>query len=73
MALALVITSRKLMPYFLSHPIIVLTNSPLGRIMTHPEVSERLVKLTIELGEYDIKYQPRTAIKTQALSDFSRK
>ncbi|XP_075486336.1 uncharacterized protein LOC142525939 [Primulina tabacum] len=69
-ALALVMTIRKLRPYFLSHPIVVLTNSPLGRIMTHSEVSVRMVKWTIELGEYDIEYQPRTAIKAQALTDF---
>ncbi|XP_075489543.1 uncharacterized protein LOC142528383 [Primulina tabacum] len=69
-ALALVMTARKLRPYFLSHPIVVLTNSPLGRIMTHSEVSGRMVKWTIELGEYDIEYQPRTAIKAQALTDF---
>ncbi|XP_075486527.1 uncharacterized protein LOC142526157 [Primulina tabacum] len=69
-ALALVMTARKLRPYFLSHPIVVLTNSPLGRIMTHAEVSGRMVKWTVELGEYDIEYKPRAAIKAQALTDF---
>ncbi|XP_075486246.1 uncharacterized protein LOC142525845 [Primulina tabacum] len=68
-ALALVMTARKLRP-FLSHPIMVLTNSPLGRIMTHAEVSGRMVKWTVELGEYDIEYKPRAAIKAQALIDF---
>ncbi|XP_073121062.1 uncharacterized protein [Henckelia pumila] len=70
MALALVITARKLRPYFLSHPVTVLTNSLLGHIMTHPDASGRLVKWSVELGEYDIEYQPRKAIKAQALSDF---
>ncbi|XP_075498839.1 uncharacterized protein LOC142537168 [Primulina tabacum] len=69
-ALALVMTARKLRPYFLSHPIVVLTNSPLGRIMTHVEVSRRMVKWTLELGEYDIEYKHRVAIKAQALTDF---
>ncbi|XP_073014539.1 uncharacterized protein [Primulina eburnea] len=50
--------------------IILLTNSPLGRIMTHSEVSGRMIKWTLELGEYDIQYRPRTSIKAQALSDF---
>ncbi|XP_075496471.1 uncharacterized protein LOC142533545 [Primulina tabacum] len=63
-------TAQKLRPYFLSHHIIVLTNSPLGRIMTHSEVSEQMIKWTVELGEYDIEYKPRVAIKAQALSDF---
>ncbi|XP_073067283.1 uncharacterized protein [Primulina eburnea] len=69
-ALALIVTARKLRPYFLSHQIVVLTNSPLGRIMTHSEVSGRMIKWTIELGEHDIEYKPRVAIKAQALSDF---
>ncbi|XP_073038076.1 uncharacterized protein [Primulina eburnea] len=35
LALALVMTERRLRPYFLSRPIVVLTNSPLGKILTH--------------------------------------
>ncbi|XP_073063960.1 uncharacterized protein [Primulina eburnea] len=70
LALALVTTARRLKPYFLSHPIMVLTNSPLGKIMTHADISGRLVKWTTELGEYDIQYGPQTSIKAQALADF---
>ncbi|XP_075479303.1 uncharacterized protein LOC142520186 [Primulina tabacum] len=69
-ALALVMTVQKLKPFFLSRPIVVLTNSPLGRIMTHPEISGRMIKWTVEQAEYDIEYKPRVAIKAQALSDF---
>ncbi|XP_075515568.1 uncharacterized protein LOC142550215 [Primulina tabacum] len=69
-ALALIMIARKLRPYFLSHQIIVLINSPLGKIMTHSEVSGRMIKWTVELGEYDIEYKPGVAIKAQALSDF---
>ncbi|XP_075515898.1 uncharacterized protein LOC142550705 [Primulina tabacum] len=63
-------TVRRLKPYFLSHPIVVLTNSPLGRILTHSDMSDHLVKWTTELIEYDIQYELRTAIKTKALADF---
>ena len=38
--------------------------------MHSPKASGRLVKWAIELGEFDIKYKPRTAIKAQALADF---
>ncbi|XP_073121627.1 uncharacterized protein [Henckelia pumila] len=69
-ALALITTARRLIPYFLSHPITVLMNSVVVRIMTQPDISGRLVKWTIELEEYDIDYQPRTAVKAQASSDF---
>ncbi|XP_073121516.1 uncharacterized protein [Henckelia pumila] len=48
----------------------VLTNSPMGRILTHADILGRLVKWTTELSEYDIQYEPRAAIKAQALADF---
>ncbi|XP_073137174.1 uncharacterized protein [Henckelia pumila] len=70
LALALVITARKLRPYFLSHPITVLTNSVLGKIATNLDASGRLIRWIIELSEYDIKFEPRTAIKAQALAYF---
>ncbi|XP_074327706.1 uncharacterized protein LOC141665619 [Apium graveolens] len=35
-----------------------------------PKSSGRLKKLAIELGEFNIKYNPRTAIKAQALAEF---
>ncbi|XP_073153998.1 uncharacterized protein [Henckelia pumila] len=70
LALALVITARKLRPYCLYHPIIVLTNSTLGKIAANPDASGRLIKWITELSEYDINFEPRTAIKAQALADF---
>ncbi|KAL0437707.1 UNVERIFIED_CONTAM: hypothetical protein Sradi_0478600 [Sesamum radiatum] len=70
MALALVVTARRLRPYFLSHPIGVKTNTPLKQTLGKPETSARLVKWAIELREYDISYVPRTTINAQALADF---
>ena len=32
--------------------------------------SGRVSKWAVELGQYDIRYQPRTAIKAQVLTDF---
>ncbi|KAK3006151.1 hypothetical protein RJ639_015494 [Escallonia herrerae] len=55
-ALALIISARRLRPYFQSHTIIVLTDQPLRK--------------SIELGEFDIEYKPRTTIKAEALADF---
>ncbi|KAK3025438.1 hypothetical protein RJ639_042164 [Escallonia herrerae] len=69
-ALALVTSARKLRPYFQSHTIVVLTDQPLGKVLQNPNASGRLVNRSVELGEFDIKYQPCTAIKAQALSDF---
>ncbi|GKB65815.1 hypothetical protein Tco_0927227, partial [Tanacetum coccineum] len=35
-----------------------------------PEVTKRLQKRSIELGEYDIQYRPRISVKGQILVDF---
>ncbi|KAL0444710.1 UNVERIFIED_CONTAM: hypothetical protein Slati_2193700 [Sesamum latifolium] len=70
MALALVVTARRLRPYFLSHPIRVKANTPLKQTLGKPDTSGRLVKWAVELSEYDISYMPRTSIKAQALANF---
>ncbi|KAK4397722.1 hypothetical protein Sango_1247700 [Sesamum angolense] len=70
MALALVITARRLRPYFLSHPIGVKMNMPLKQILGKPDTSRGLVKWAIELSEYDISYLSRTTIKAQVRVDF---
>ncbi|KAL0440199.1 UNVERIFIED_CONTAM: hypothetical protein Slati_2502900 [Sesamum latifolium] len=38
--------------------------------MTRPDASGPLVKWVVELGEHDIKYQGRIAVKAQVLADF---
>ncbi|XP_075080310.1 uncharacterized protein LOC142165832 [Nicotiana tabacum] len=70
LALALIVVSRKLRPYFQCHPISVVTAYPLRNILHKQELSGRLAKWAIELSEYDITYRPRTAIKSQVLADF---
>ncbi|XP_062005650.1 uncharacterized protein LOC133722800 [Rosa rugosa] len=42
----------------------------LDMVLQKPETSGRLIKWAIELGEFDIKYQPRTTIKGQASAYF---
>ncbi|CAA0808224.1 Unknown protein, partial [Striga hermonthica] len=70
LAFALVIAARKLRPYFQDHSVTVRTSYPLRQILHQPETSGRMVKWAIELRQFNIHYQPRTAIKAQALSDF---
>ncbi|KAM2220885.1 hypothetical protein ACFX1S_020029 [Malus domestica] len=69
-ALALVMSARKLRPYFQEHFIIVLTNHPLRQILQSLDTSGRMIKWAIALGEFDISYQPKPAEKGQAVADF---
>ncbi|XP_071906258.1 uncharacterized protein [Coffea arabica] len=68
--LALVHAARKLRTYFQAHLVVVMTDQPLKQIFFKPESSGRMVKWAMKLSEYDLGYQPRTAIKAQALADF---
>ncbi|KAI5328250.1 hypothetical protein L3X38_027647 [Prunus dulcis] len=68
--LALVVSARKLRPYYQAHRVIVITDFPLRSILHNPDASQRLMKWAIELSQYDILYRPKTAIKAQALADF---
>lgn len=61
--LTLMITVRRLRPYFLSHKVIVCVNFPLKNVMSKPDVSSRIVTWTVELGKYDVDYKPRSTIK----------
>ncbi|KAM1044213.1 hypothetical protein ACFX2A_036181 [Malus domestica] len=70
LALALVMSARKLRPYFQEHFIIVLTNHHLRQILQSPDTSGRMIKWAIALGEFDISYQPKPAEKGQAVADF---
>ncbi|XP_022853600.1 uncharacterized protein LOC111375040 [Olea europaea var. sylvestris] len=73
LAFALIVAARKLRQYFQSHPIVVLTNQPLKHILQKPDVSGKLLKWAIEIGEFDIEFKPRPSIKAQALADFIAK
>ena len=43
---------------------------PLKKAMNKLEAAGRLIQWVVELSEFDIRYQPRNAIKAQALADF---
>ncbi|XP_042502110.1 uncharacterized protein LOC122079589 [Macadamia integrifolia] len=70
LALALVMTARKLRPYFQAHAIAVLTDQPLRKSLHSPSVAGRIVSWAVELSEHHIEFRPRSAIKGQALADF---
>ena len=70
LAFALITASRKLRHYFQVHVINVMMDHPLKKAMNKLEVAGWLIQWAVELGEFDIRYQPRNAIKAQALADF---
>lgn len=47
-----------------------MTDQPLWQTLGKPYASGRLVKWSVELGEFDIEYRPRIAIKGQAVANF---
>ena len=70
LAFALITASRKLRHYFQAHVLNVMIDHPLRKAMNKLEAAGRLIQWAVELSEFDIRYQPRHAIKAQALADF---
>jgi hypothetical protein len=66
---ALLITSRKLRHNFQAHEIVVQSSFPLGEIIRNRDANGRIVKWSVELGEFEIEFCPRQAIKSQILTD----
>ena len=62
--------TRKLLHYFTDHEVTVITSYPLGGIVRNRNATGRISKWALELMGHDIRYTPRTAIKSQALADF---
>ena len=54
LAFALIITTRRLKPYFQVHTIVVLTVKPLRKAMSSPEAAGRMALWAVELSEFDI-------------------
>nr|CAD39966.2 OSJNBa0072D08.5 [Oryza sativa Japonica Group] len=70
MLYAILMASRKLRHYFQAHRVTVVTSYPLGQILHNREGTGWVVKWAIELSEFDLHFEPRHAIKSQALADF---
>jgi len=68
--LALIMASTKLRHYFETHKIYVQTNYRIKNVLRKPEMSGKMVKLSVKLSAFDMEYEPRNAIKSQAIADF---
>ena len=66
----MLMATQKLLHYFTNHEVLVVTSYPLGDIIRNRDAMGRISKWALELMGHDIRYIPRTAIKSQALVDF---
>ncbi|GJR56641.1 reverse transcriptase domain-containing protein [Tanacetum coccineum] len=62
--------TRRQMRYFEAHPVKVITDQPIKQILNKTEASGKLAKYVVELGTYNITFEPRNAVKGQVLADF---
>jgi hypothetical protein len=58
MLYALLVTSCKLLHYFQSHKIKVVLGFPLGEILRSRDTTWRILKWSIELGEFKFEFYP---------------
>ncbi|KFK39802.1 hypothetical protein AALP_AA3G290100, partial [Arabis alpina] len=70
LALSVVMSARKLRPYFQSHTIAVMSTQPLQAILHSPSQSGRMARWAVELSEFDLEFRNRTTTKSQVLADF---
>ncbi|RDX81360.1 Retrovirus-related Pol polyprotein from transposon 17.6, partial [Mucuna pruriens] len=69
-ALALVMASCRLCPYFQSFSIIVHTDLPIQQVLRKPDLTRRMVAWSVQLSEFNISFERRGQIRAQALADF---
>lgn len=66
-------SSKKLLPYFQSNTIIVVTSYSLRVVLHSSDVAIQHMKWSVALSEFHIVYQPRTTLKAQVFADFVAK
>ncbi|XP_048493008.1 uncharacterized protein LOC125493585 [Beta vulgaris subsp. vulgaris] len=69
MIFALVLATRKLKSYFQAHPIKVLTSQLIRKVIEGKNQSSRVTDWANQTSDICIEFEPRRAIKAQALAD----
>jgi hypothetical protein len=67
---AVLMMTRKLKHYFLAHTVRVVSYHPLAWVLQSKEATEGITQWVVQIGQYDVEFIPRRAIKSQALADF---
>ena len=47
-----------------------MTDLPIRKVLQKPDITEHMVRWSVELSEFDIHYEPRGEIKGQVYVDF---
>jgi hypothetical protein len=64
---AVIITTRKLKHYFLAHNVRAISDRPLVLVLQSKEATGQITQWAVEIGQYDVEFVPRQAIKSHAL------
>nr|XP_025678020.1 uncharacterized protein LOC112777850 [Arachis hypogaea] len=70
LAFTLLTASRRLRQYFQAHPVTVRTDQAVKQVLQKSDLAGRMLAWSIELSQFQIKFEPRNAIKAQAMADF---
>jgi len=61
---AVLMATQKLLHYFTNHEVLVITSYPLGEVIRNRDAAGRISKWALKFMGHDIRYVPRTAIKS---------
>jgi ribonuclease HI len=67
---AVLMTTKKLKHYFLAHTVWLVSDRPLARVLQSREATRWIAQWAVEIGQYDVEFVSRRAIKSQVLTDF---
>jgi hypothetical protein len=67
---AILMMTRKLKHYFLTHSVRVVSDRPLACVLQSKKTTWGITQWAVEIGQYDVEFVPQQAIKSQTLVDF---
>lgn len=62
--------ARRLRHYFLAHTIAVCIDQPVKQLLGQSDMVGRMLKWSLELSEFDIKYKVEKSSKAHIMADF---